>query len=793
MDGEFVNPSVQGCAVRAGRPTTCAGMEGNAPSRSAAFTSAVSAFPLPKASGERAHRRLPRIGGDLSGPTWTSQVDFLARGIGFAFIVAGITALVSLVFPPAMYGSTSIAALVAVVALVAGATHTARRTHAKLSRYDPFMVALATVIVTLGVYAGGAPVSGAMLFYLWVVPYAFASLSPRQAMLQAAWMALCYAIVLDVQSYMHPRIASRGDLEGLWFLTVVTVIAVGLLVRALARSLRDVDRRFHRAFRDSQIGAAFVATDGRWLEVNDALCNMLGQERGELVGAALRPLAVAGSEESPPDAVSLTSDGFVEFEQRYLRPDGELVWVEFAASLIMPDIGTPYLFGQYRDVTAHRRDRDALAHQAVHDPLTGLHNRTLLGDRLNTALARGETVAVIALDLDGFKLINDSLGHPAGDQVLIAMAPRLAAALAPTDTLARLGGDEFVVLCERIRGPLDALDRASRLAAAVTAPVDLGAVPYTLSASAGIALSGGMHDSADALLRDADAAMYRAKTKGRGRIELFDHTMRAEAVARLQLEQDLQVAIEQQQFVLEYQPIVDTESRRTVAFEALVRWDHPVRGRIPPDAFIPLAEETGLIAPIGDWVLASACAQLAIWQEDDPELRICVNVSPVQLSVAGFVEQVAEMIRRTRIAPGSLCVEITESVIVSEQAPAAALAELKALGALIVLDDFGTGYSSLAYLTRFPIDTLKIDRGFIAKLDGSAPSAAIPKAIIAIAHELGLSVVAEGVETERHLDELTLLRCPNVQGYAIARPLPAADVPRYLAGTREHPSVALSA
>ena len=745
----------------------------------------------PEALASLPFARRRRSGGGISlrriagsrGSSWSAQSAQMARGIGYVFVIAGTTGLVSLLFPPAQDGSAPLETLASLTALAIGLLLLALRSRGTLDGSNRVVLMVATVTVTLGVYAAGAPASGAALFYFWVIPYAAALLPSTQAFLQGTWMAACYATVLALQLHEHPQIGSFGEFAGLWFIAVVTVGAVGGLVRTLSRSLRDADRRFHRAFQDSQIGAAFVSTDGVWLEVNDSLCRMLGRSRAELVGSSLFTITAPDDRDATEAAVARAGSGFVEHEKRYLRPDGEVVWVGLSASVITPEVGEPYLFGQYRDITAHKRDRDALAHQAVHDPLTGLFNRTLLLDRMTTALARGEHVAVVLLDLDGFKVINDSLGHHTGDEVLATIAPRLAAATLPGDTLARLGGDEFVVLCERLGGPLEAVDRANRLAEALNVTVELASVRHAPTASIGVAISQGEHDTAETLLRDADAAMYRAKARGRGRIELFDRTMRDEAVARLRFEQDLRLAVEEQQFVLEYQPIVESRTLRPAALEALLRWDHPQRGRLAPDTFIPFAEETGLIEQIGDWVIETACRQLAVWQRESARharLQLTVNVSPVQLTVAGFTDRVARAIRAARISPDSLCFEITESAIIADSAPSVALEELRALGVSIVLDDFGTGYSSLAYLTRFPIDTLKIDRTFIAQLDGSAQNSAILKAILAIAHELELGVVAEGVEDQAQLEELRALNCPYVQGYGIARPLAAADVPAFI-------------
>ncbi len=538
-----------------------------------------------------------------------------------------------------------------------------------------------------------------------------------------------------------------------------------------------------RAFRDSRVGAAFVSTDGRWLDVNDALCRMLGRSRAELVGHPLLEITPRGDRQATERALAeAVREGTTVLEKRYLRPGDEIVWVEISASVITPETGAPYLFGQYRDITAHRRDREALERQAAHDALTGLFNRAVLLERLAEALARGDGAALVVLDLDGFKVVNDSLGHRVGDEVLALVAPRLAATLGPGDTLARLGGDEFGVLCAGVVRPLEAVERARRLSAAVAEPVALSSGRHTLSVSAGVVLIETAADTPEALLRDADAAMYRAKARGRGQIVLFEEAMRAEAVARLRDEDDLRTAIDERQFVLAYQPIVDTETLAPIALEALIRWNHPSRGQLAPEVFIPLAEETGLISEIGDWVLDTACGQLAAWQHESSRargLQVTVNVSAVQLRDDAFSRRVASALRSSGIDPASLGIEITESAFMLDTT-ARAVGALQALGVKTLIDDFGTGYSSLAYLTRFPIDALKIDRAFVAGLVGGEQDAAVTKAIIAIASELELGVVAEGVENPRQLARLRALHCPTVQGFGISRPLRAEEVVGYL-------------
>ena len=721
-----------------------------------------------------------------SEPSWSAQSDFIARGMAVAFIVAGVAGFVSIAFPSARFGSPHLAECAAGVALLSGLVLLMVRSRVKLAGANRLILAFASVVVSLAVFAGGAPASGALLFYLWVIPFAFVLLSAAQAAIQVGWMGVCYALVLGLQVHEHPGIGATSELAGLWFIVVVTGLALGMLVRVLTRSLRDVDHRFGRAFEGSQIGAAFFSTEGQWLEVNAALCQILGRRPEDLIGTSLYEITAPEDHDATDAAFARAARGehVVEYEKRYLRPDGEIVWVAVSGSVITPEIGPPYMFGQYRDITTQRRDRVALAHQAAHDPLTALFNRTLLLERLERALTRHEAVAVLLLDLDGFKTVNDSLGHHTGDDVLRGIAPRLAAAVAPGDTLARLGGDEFVVLCVGLRAPQEAIDRARRLAAAVATPFELATGHHRLSVSIGVATSHGRPDTAATLLRDADAAMYRAKAAGGGRVELFDHTMRNEALEQLLLEQDIRVALDRGEFTLAYQPIVGIDAVRPVAFEALLRWDHPERGRLEPEAFMPLAEETGLIGPIGDWVIASACARLADWQTTAPgqaRLRMHVNLSPAQLSPEGFVDRVGRIIRRSRIAAGSLSLGISESALLGDEAPAAVLAALRTLGARIALDDFGTGYSSLLSLARFPIDALRIHRTFVAALDGTPGSATVTKAILAVARELALDVVAEGVDTDPQLERLRVLGCPQLQGRAISRPLLAAEVPAYLA------------
>jgi diguanylate cyclase (GGDEF)-like protein len=423
---------------------------------------------------------------------------------------------------------------------------------------------------------------------------------------------------------------------------------------------------------------------------------------------------------------------------------------------------------------------EAMRVQALNDPLTGLANRTVLLDRLEQAQRRSErsphSVAVFFLDLDRFKVVNDSLGHDAGDQLLVAVAERISANLRPGDTAARFGGDEFVVLCDEVVGPHEALVIAQRLADSLDAPFSLRGEQVYVSASVGVAIANSAQDDPAALLRDADAAMYQAKAKGPARTELFDARMRERAVARLELESDLRRAIERNELRLDYQPNVRLSDEAVVGVEALVRWSHGVRGDISPAEFIPLAEETGAIVEIGAWVIESACRQLAAWSDEGwlpggTSRYVSINLSPVQLAHPGLVKHVAGVLAETKVTPASVCFEVTESAVVHDVHRAReVLLRLRALGVKIALDDFGTGYSSLSHLQLLPVDVLKLDRSFIARLSPAPRDRALVAGMVDLAHALNLTVVAEGVETADQLQGLRELNCDVVQGYHYSAP-----------------------
>jgi diguanylate cyclase (GGDEF)-like protein len=444
----------------------------------------------------------------------------------------------------------------------------------------------------------------------------------------------------------------------------------------------------------------------------------------------------------------------------------------------------------------HHAFEEQLSHQAHHDPLTALPNRTLFYELLEHALARSRRaptgLAVLFLDLDRFKVVNDSLGHDAGDALLAVLARRLESVLRPGDVVSRFGGDEFTILCEdldRLSADRQVTNVAERLIDAIREPFELDGDEQFLSASVGIALAFNGTERPDELLRDADAAMYRAKERGRSCCEIFDEAMRARAQDRHVIENALHRAVEREELRVFYQPVISLYDGDCVGVEALVRWQHPDRGLLAPREFIPLAEETGLVVPMGLWILKTAAAQAAEWQRSQREpgrFRLSVNLSGRQLQDPDLATAVQEVLETVGLRAEALCVEITESVLMEDaDVGVGALKALKSIGVQVSVDDFGTGYSSLGYLRRFPVDEVKIDRSFVARLGTDPADAAIVAAVVSLGHALGVSVVGEGVETEAQLDELRDLGADAAQGFYFAPPQPAADLTsRLMAATR---------
>ena len=435
-----------------------------------------------------------------------------------------------------------------------------------------------------------------------------------------------------------------------------------------------------------------------------------------------------------------------------------------------------------RILRQRKRAEDWVKHVAFHDDLTSLPNRRMLNQCLDHALKRhrraGSQLAILFMDLNRFKVINDSLGHEVGDVLLCQVAERLRAQSRDGDTAARVGGDKFAMLTENHRNLMDISIHAQRLIDALSAPYLLGTTDCHVSLSIGISVFPSDGNDSQALLKAADVAMYRAKAEGQSNYLYYSRSMNVHTVEQLELESDLSHALERGEFLLYYQPKVETVSGLITGTEALLRWNHPVRGLIAPADFIPLAEATGLIVPIGEWVLATACAQNKKWQDQGlPQLSIAVNLSPRQFADPLLLPKLTRIIRASGLAPSTLELEITESMVMSHGNSAVlVLEQLKSIGVQIALDDFGTGYSSLAYLKSFPIDTLKLDRSFIRDIPANSGDKKIARAIIAMAHSLKLKVVIEGVETAEQLKFLRTQRCDALQGYYLYRPLPEAQV-----------------
>ena len=470
-----------------------------------------------------------------------------------------------------------------------------------------------------------------------------------------------------------------------------------------------------------------------------------------------------------------------ENEHRMRHKNGTYRWMLTRGQAINDEDGSAYrMAGSQTDITVRKQVEEQLLYDAFHDVLTGLANRALFMERLGASIGRAKRrqdfgFAVLFLDVDRFKIINDSLGHPIGDDLLIEIARRLALCLRPADIAARIGGDEFVILLEDVSDAGGAMSIADWIQESLGLPFTLDGHDIITTASIGIVLSGMGHKRAEDILRDADIAMYRAKGLGGAGNQFFDSALHAGALERLKLESDLWMALERQEFQLHYQPIVVLETGKLMGFEALVRWVHPERGLVSPGDFIPLAEEIGLIVPIGRWVLNEACRQVNAWQTQfplEPSLSISVNLSSKQLDQPDIIDQIEETLQNTRLDAQSLNLEITESVAMSHrESTIRFLSKMKELGVQVHMDDFGTGYSSLSALNQFRFDTIKIDRSFISELGHESSRAGIVKTIVELAHELNMSVIAEGVEVESQLAQLNAFKCEYAQGYLISKPL----------------------
>jgi diguanylate cyclase (GGDEF)-like protein/PAS domain S-box-containing protein len=543
--------------------------------------------------------------------------------------------------------------------------------------------------------------------------------------------------------------------------------ALGVVCLMTWRMAEDQRDQFRTAFDHAPMGVALVIEDGRIELVNEALAKRLGFTPQELAGRGLSELMIA----EPGDPPWPRAAGEAALERRFQTRAGEIGWALWQSSRADARTWVVHVL----DVTLRRSAESELSWQAHHDTLTGLPNRVRFVEELQGALDRRSAdpsqrghVAVLFVDLDDFKVVNDSLGHEAGDRLLGAVAERLRDVLRPGDVIARFGGDEFTVLLADVADEAAAVSVVHRLTAALRAPIALDGEPRFVTASVGLSLAG--DEDPQALLRDADAAMYRAKAQGKGRHVVFDASMRRAALERLELEAGLRHAVARDELVLLYQPLVTLPEGRVKGTEALLRWDHPVHGRIPPDRFIPLAEQTGLIVPIGAWVVREACREAVTWPG---ELTISVNVSPRQLGTPELPAIVADALRDSGLPPERLCLEITETALLADvEGVTGTLSALKELGVRLAIDDFGVGHASLLHLRRLlPVDSLKIDKSFVDGIVHDAEDSAIVEGVVRLAHSLGLEAVAEGVETAEQAALLDGMACQSAQGFLFARPL----------------------
>jgi diguanylate cyclase (GGDEF)-like protein/PAS domain S-box-containing protein len=554
----------------------------------------------------------------------------------------------------------------------------------------------------------------------------------------------------------------------------------------ISLALQESEEHFRSAFNYAAIGMALMATDGRWLQVNNSLCEIVGYTESELLAMSAQAVT------HPDDLGKHLADVYMmlkgqivtsSIEKRYLHKLGYPVWVMSSASLVRNALGEPrHFIVQMQDITERKHAEEQLHHAAFYDAMTGLPNRALFTDQLQLTIERtkqspDQVFAVLFLDVDRFKNINDSLGHVFGDQLLSTIARRLETCVRPEDTVARFGGDEFAILLNSIKHSVDAIRVADRVQSELAQSFNLCGQEIFTTASIGIALSSTGYNHPEELLRDADTAMYRAKAQGKGRHEVFDKVMHSRAISLLQLENDLRRAIEREEFVIHYQPIVKLTTGHISGFEALVRWQHPERGLVSPLEFIPLAEETELIIPISHWVLRESCRQIRQWQLASPvmaSLSISVNLSGKQFKQSGLVEYIKQTLQETNLAPASLRLEITESVVMENaEITTAMLRQLRSLGVQLSIDDFGTGYSSLSYLHRLPVNNLKIDRSFVSQMRPGNENSEIVRTIITLARNLNMEVVAEGIETEDQLGQLKALACDYGQGYLLSKPVTA--------------------
>ncbi|MEC4806613.1 MAG: PAS domain S-box protein [Jaaginema sp. PMC 1080.18] len=565
---------------------------------------------------------------------------------------------------------------------------------------------------------------------------------------------------------------------------------------ATQAALKKSEEQFRLLFELAPTGMALVSLDYRFQRVNQALCKALGYKEDDLMQHSVQEFSDTSDWDLHTEECDRLLQGLISYfqmEKRYVAQSGRSIDTLLQVALARDTGGKPLHFiYQIIDITERKRAEAQLEYNAYYDALTDLPNRTLFMKRLSHTMRRSQRrgnyrFAVLFFDLDYFKVVNDSLGHIVGDRLLVAIARRLEACLRPSDTLARLGGDEFTVLLDGIEDVQVATNMAQKLQQRIQHPFNFDGHEVFTNASIGIAFNSREYQQPEELLRDADTAMYRAKALGKARYAVFTSNMHATALARLQLESDLRRALSRGEIIPYYQPIVSLQTNQLMGFEVLARWQHPQRGLVSPGEFIPIAEETGLIVPLGRWILQQACTQLRQWQvkfDRGATLKMSVNLSGRQLKETNLVAEIAGIIQKAQLPPQALKLEITETLLMDNAKAAAAIfAQLQKMGIELSIDDFGTGYSSLSYLHRFPLNTLKIDRSFINNLQGDRSNLEIVQAIITLAHTLGMDAIAEGIETPAQLAQLQALGCEYGQGYFFSPPLPVDAAEKLIASS----------